>query len=73
MPTKLPEYKGYTVDYRLREFRKIVPMKRKFDDLCKCQHNSIEYISFDSDKGDKLLCEMIKKNLVPEVILSTIF
>jgi hypothetical protein len=41
---KLPEFKGYTVDIRLRQFRKIDYKKRK-----------IEFIEFESEKGRKLL------------------
>jgi len=43
----LPTFKGYTVDERLGEFRKVdrsIP--------------SMEFISFDSEKGQKLLLEM---------------
>jgi len=61
----LPVYKGYTVDYRLKQFRKCPksPLSRKM----------IEFVDFDSDKGDLLLCEMIKKNLVPGEVLSRLF
>lgn len=45
-PRKLPEFNGYTVDLRLREFRKIKYGK------------SIEFISFESRKGKKLLQKM---------------
>jgi len=45
-PIKLPEFKGYTVDQRLKEFRKAEYGK------------SIEFISFDSLKGQQLLEEM---------------
>lgn len=48
LPRKLPEFKGYTVDERLREFRKVVHGK------------SIEFIGFDSRKGIKLLKKMRK-------------
>lgn len=51
----LQEYKGYFVDYRLRQFRSNVP----FPEV-------IEFIDFDSDKGDALLTEMIEQGLVPE-------
>ena len=47
-PRKLPEFKGYTIDERLREFRKVVHGK------------SIEFIDFDSRKGMKLLKKMRK-------------
>ena len=46
-PMKLQEYKGYYVDYRLRQFRSAVPYPEV-----------IEFIDFDSDKGQKLLREM---------------
>ena len=42
-PWKLPEFKGYTVDEKLMEFRKVVHGK------------SIEFIDFGSKKGRKLL------------------
>ena len=50
-PRKLPEFKGYTVDERLREFRKVVHGK------------SIEFVDFDSKKGMKLLKKMRKGGL----------
>ena len=43
---KLPIFKGYTVDERLKEFRKIEYGK------------TIEFIPFDSPKGQELLSEM---------------
>ena len=46
---KLPIYKGYTVDVRLKEFRKA--------DIKK----GIEFIPFNSSKGDKLLDAYLKK------------
>ena len=39
----LPKFKGYTVDVRLKEFRKVGP------------HQGSEFIPFDSLKGDRLL------------------
>lgn len=47
-PIRLPEFNGYTVDFRLREFRKV-----KYE-------KSIEFIPFESSKGKKLL-QKIKK------------
>lgn len=44
----LPTFKGYTVDVRLREFRRIY--KTKFP----------VFIPFDSDEGDTLLCAWLK-------------
>jgi hypothetical protein len=49
---KLQEYKGYFVDYRLKQFRSNVPYPQE-----------IEFMDFDSDKGDKLLAQMIRKGL----------
>ncbi|MDP2750552.1 MAG: hypothetical protein Q8O89_07000 [Nanoarchaeota archaeon] len=45
-PTRLEMFKGYTLDFRLREFRKVNPKKRK-----------IEFVVFNSKKGAKLLKE----------------
>ena len=42
---QLPTFKGYTVDYRLREFRLM-----NFPDKS-------EFISFQSPQGYKMLCE----------------
>jgi hypothetical protein len=44
---KLPFYKGYVVDVRLRQFRKIE------------RNQPWEFISFYSQKGDQLLAELI--------------
>jgi len=44
----LPTFKGYTVDVRLRQFRKADP------------GTGIEFIEFDSPEGDSLLGEYIK-------------
>ena len=44
----LPTFKGYTVDIRLKQFRKIGPGLK------------IMFIDFDSPKGDKLLAEYIE-------------
>lgn len=46
MVTKLSEFKGYTVDERLKQFRKVDHDKP-----------SIEFVEFDSEKGKKLLDE----------------
>lgn len=45
---ELPTYKGYTIDFRLGEFRKVTPER------------GIEFLPFKDDKGDKLLSELIK-------------
>jgi hypothetical protein len=44
----LPTFKGYTVDVRLRQFRKADP------------ETGIEFIEFDSPKGDSLLGEYVE-------------
>lgn len=44
MATKLPEFEGYTVDERLRQFRKVDPKKP-----------SIDFVDFDSEEGQELL------------------
>ena len=54
----LQTYKDYTVDYRLRQFRR-------------CEggwenHGLIEFIDFKSEEGDRLLVEMLEQGLVPE-------
>jgi hypothetical protein len=50
MIIELPTFKGYTVDARLRQFRKV--------DMTK---PSIKFVEFDSPKGKKLLEELAKK------------
>ena len=45
----LPVFKGYTVDARLAQFRKVF------------KSGAIEFLEFDSEKGDKLLTQYIKK------------
>ena len=44
---KLPTFKGFTVDARLREFRKVGN-----------DHGMIEFIPFASDRGRQLLKEL---------------
>lgn len=44
----LPVYEGYTVDFRLQEFRKVVYGK------------SLTFIPFNSPKGQKLLTGFLK-------------
>ena len=43
MIKQLPTFEGYTVDIRLKEFRKVDP------------HRGMEFIPFDSPVGDRLL------------------
>jgi hypothetical protein len=47
MVKELPKFKGYTVDQRLRQFRK-VDMEKP----------SIDFVDFNSDESEKLLEEM---------------
>ena len=49
MITVLPTFKGYTVDARLGQFRKVF------------KNGVIEFLDFDTDKGDRLLVQYIKK------------
>ena len=46
MATELPTFKGYTVDERLRQFRKVDKDKP-----------SIDFVDFDSEEGQGLLEE----------------
>ena len=48
MINQLPSFKGYTVDIRLKEFRKADPLK------------GCEFVSFDSPRGEDLLVELIR-------------
>ena len=48
-PKMLPVFKGYTVDLRLRQFRKAV------------LDETLEFIDFDTEEGEKLLSEMTKQ------------
>ena len=43
-PRTLPEFEGYTVDFRLRQFRRVDREKLK-----------MEFIDFNSKKGKQLL------------------
>ena len=40
--------KNYFVDYRLKQFRSDTPI--------------IDFVDFESDLGDRILCKMIKEN-----------
>ncbi len=46
MVNKLPEFKGYTIDKRLKQFRKVDREKP-----------SIDFVDFDSEEGKELLAE----------------
>jgi len=52
--TILPTFKGYTVDMRLREFRRAIP------DV------TLEFIPFNSPEGEKLLVEL--KSFAQEIL-----
>ena len=43
---KLPVFKGYTVDVRLKQFRKV-------------NAQGIQFLDFDSPEGDRLLAQYI--------------
>ncbi len=45
---QLPIYKGYSVDFRLKEFRKVIFGKLP------------EFVPFESEKGGKLVTEFLK-------------
>ena len=61
MITKLPEWKGYTVDVRLRQFRKVDKI-----------NHEIEFVEFDDEQGDDILCDIIK-NCKDKEFLSKIY
>lgn len=46
---KLDVFKGYTVDFRLKEFRKMEYPKQ------------VEFIAFQTPKGKRLLAQYVKK------------
>ena len=51
---ELQKYKGFYVDYRLKQFRSAV-----------AYHEEIEFIDFKSERGDEMLVEMLNKKLIP--------
>lgn len=53
----LPTFKGYTVDERLREFRKLG------------WGEATEFVRFDSPKGEQLLKEMREKGISSESVV----
>lgn len=61
MITKLPTWKGWTVDVRLRQFRKVDKMSQE-----------VEFVEFDDDGGDDILCDIIK-NCKDKSFLSKIY
>ena len=51
----LPEFKGYTVDERLKQFRKVDR-----------NNLSIEFVDFDSEEGQELLAEYEESQMEEE-------
>jgi len=51
-PKKLPDFKGYTIDFRLRQFRKV-----------SLEEFKLEFIDFDSKKGINLLTEYYEQSI----------
>jgi len=47
-PFELPTFKGYTVDKKLRQFRKV----------SRGENPQVEFIEFDSEEGQVLLDEL---------------
>ena len=54
MPFQLPTFNGYTIDKRLRQFRKVSHCAHKAHG----EFPGIEFIDFNSEKGQELLDEM---------------
>jgi hypothetical protein len=52
MTTTLPTFKGWTIDARLKQLRKIVRKSRHFA--------AMEYLDFKSEQGDRILTKYIK-------------
>ncbi len=48
----LPVFKGWTIDARLKQLRRIKQINKHF--AC------MEYLDFGSDKGDKIMTQYIK-------------
>jgi len=64
MPNKLPTYYGWTVDYKLKEFRKVLTVNG---------HPKLVVEPFTSDFGDALLARMIELGVVPKKKLVDLF
>jgi len=50
-PKKLPVFMGYTLDFRLKEFRKF-----------NLKYRTIEFINFESEKGKRILKKYYNSN-----------
>jgi hypothetical protein len=48
IPFELPTFNGWTIDARLRQFRKV----------SRGENPKIEFVDFDSEKGQELLAEI---------------
>lgn len=61
MPLQTYTYKriNYFVDYRLKQFRSNVPYPKM-----------IRFIEFDDALGDRILCKMIRENVVNWALLN---
>lgn len=59
---KLPTFKGYIVDYSMRQFRSQPP-----------DFGLIEFIAFGSVRGMELLTEMKQRDLLPPEIIKEVF
>jgi len=55
---KLPEFEGWTVDKRLKQFRKVHG-----------DHGYIEFLDFDTDEGDEILCRIIESEFDMEPVV----
>ncbi len=53
MPKKLVKFKGYTVDFRLKQFRKVNNFNK-----------NIEFVDFESEKGRKLLKQFLSRTII---------
>ncbi len=53
---ELPQFEGYTVDLRLRQFRKITKTRIEFIDFCSVKGEKIRsrYINFLNDQLDRI-------------------
>ncbi len=49
MPKQLPTFKGWTIDTRLKQLRKVGKDRQ-----------TIEFLDFTSEEGDKILAEFIE-------------
>ena len=50
----------YFVDYRLRQFRSVTDPNHAHPCRPDCRAGRIEFVDFKSDKGDAMLCRLIR-------------